>query len=453
MDPIPLDEMYLLAVVEKAFHPLQIYKNLTQQDTKAFKKTILDQFLANYHGLVPEDIEKTIFQHPLYISNDVFTYEDLLEFEWFNPSKNTDTNTKLTKIPLGFRFIEKPHDLDNVNVNINKDLFATNPYDILHPYVYKPSNFVPLQPFPYDFLFKYGKIVENTLYVCLLPNVSAFLEKNNHPDSILDIYFPKVKESSEPELNFFWQEQKLVDMFYDIYENESVSNPMNYRENGIYSFHFILHPEITNKLPLETIFKNIHASIQIPLILYNPGLRREKIMRLYYTAIAKNGNKYDFVSVDDDKIKLSAKTTKKDAKVCPQVIGQPSKKKFCEFFGIDLHYNLEQIKNYIELNVKSLLEIYALNTFDCPIVYYNKHKNMILFVKLKESINWTNYNISFSHIIKNKKWNESSCIIINGITIGEFQIHNHRDCIKFRWSFEKLLNLFNDNFEIVDLSL
>jgi hypothetical protein len=169
--------------------------------------------------------------------------------------------------------------------------------------------------------------------------------------------------------------------------------------------------------------------------------------------IAKNGSRYDFVSIDDDKIHLSAKTTKKDAKVCPQVIGQPTKKKFCDILGIDLHYNIEQIKNYIETNVKSLLEKYALNTFDCPIVYYNKHKNMILFIKLKKNINWTDYNISFSHIIKNKKWNESSCIIINGITIGEFQIHNHRDCIKFRWSFEKLLNLFNDNFEIVYLSL
>ena len=170
--------------------------------------------------------------------------------------------------------------------------------------------------------------------------------------------------------------------------------------------------------------------------------------------ISKNGNKYDFVSVDDDNIHLSAKTTKKNAKVCPQVIGQPSKKKFCEFLGIDLRYNLEQIKKYIVMNVNSLLGIYALNTFDCPIVYYNKHKNMILFVKLTESINWTNYNVSFSHIIKNKKWNESSCVIIDGIiTIGEFQIHNHRDCIKFRWSFENLLKVFNDNFEIVDLSL
>lgn len=167
--------------------------------------------------------------------------------------------------------------------------------------------------------------------------------------------------------------------------------------------------------------------------------------------IAKNGNKYDFVSIEGDKVNLSSKTTKKNAKVCPQVIGQPTKKKFCEFFKIDLRYNLEQIKDYIETNVNKLLEIYSLNTFDCPIVYYNKHKNIILFVKLKERINWTNYNISFSHIIKNKKWNESSSIIINRITIGEFQIHNHRDCIKFRWSFEKLLNLFNNNFEIIYL--
>ena len=169
--------------------------------------------------------------------------------------------------------------------------------------------------------------------------------------------------------------------------------------------------------------------------------------------IAKNGNPHDFVSVEDENIFLSAKTTKKDGKVCPQVIGQPSKKKFCDYFGIDNLYNLEQIKEYIQGNVKRLMEIYTANTFDCPIVYYNKHKDLLLFVKLKENINWTNYNITFSHVLKNKKWNESSCIMIDNNTIGEFQIHNHRDCIKFRWSFEKLLNLFKDNFEIIDLSL
>ena len=167
--------------------------------------------------------------------------------------------------------------------------------------------------------------------------------------------------------------------------------------------------------------------------------------------IAKNGNKYDFVSIEDENIHLSAKTTKKYDKVCPQVIGQPSKKKFCEFFEIDVLTNLEQIKSYIETNVNKLLEIYCKNTFDCPVIYYNKHKNKLLYVKLKNNINWSNYNISFSHIKKNKKWNESSSIIVENKTIGEFQVHNHRDCIKFRWSFEKLLHLFSDNFEVIEL--
>jgi len=292
-DIFTINEMYLLAVVEKSFHPLQMYKNLTQQDTKPFTKAMLDQIISNYHGLVEDDIEQSLFQHPLYISNDSFSYEDLLEFEWFYSKVNSFS--KLRKIPLGFRFIEKPHELNDSRVFLNQDLFASNPYDILNPYIYKPSNQASLNYFPNDFLFKHGKITENTIYVCLLPVVSSFLEKKQQSLSILDIYFPKSDdEMIDINENVFWDEQKLVDMFYDIH-SDSVSNSYSYKEYGISAFHFIIHPEISNKLPLETIFKNVHASIQIPLIQYNPGLRREKMFRLYYTNIAKNGNKIPFL--------------------------------------------------------------------------------------------------------------------------------------------------------------
>jgi hypothetical protein len=169
------------------------------------------------------------------------------------------------------------------------------------------------------------------------------------------------------------------------------------------------------------------------------------------THCAKNGNKYDFMDVENKGIYLSAKTTKKDGKVCPQVIGQPSRKKFCSFFKIELLNDLLEIKSYITINIKTLLEQYIINTFDCPVIYYNQHKNLLFFIKLKKNIEWLKYDISFSHIIKNKEWNESTCISIDNITIGEFQIHNNRDCIKFRWVFEKLLNFFNDNFEIITI--
>lgn len=165
---------------------------------------------------------------------------------------------------------------------------------------------------------------------------------------------------------------------------------------------------------------------------------------------AKNGSQYDFTGAEDEEIRLSAKTTKKDGKVCPQVIGQPSKKKFCDFFGLNPDQNLEQIKQYIEGgNVAQMLAIYFKTTFDCPIVYYNKKKNLLLFVKTLVEIDWSACVIEFSHIKKNKIWGESSTISINNVTIGEFQVHNHRDCIKFRWAFENLIEMFKNHFEII----
>jgi hypothetical protein len=166
---------------------------------------------------------------------------------------------------------------------------------------------------------------------------------------------------------------------------------------------------------------------------------------------AKNGSQYDFRGQDDETIKLSAKTTKKDGKVCPQVIGQPSKKKFCEFFNIDLSVSLEEIKEYIVSNLANMLNIYFDLTFDCPIIYFNKKSNVLQLIKLTEKIDWNNYLIEFSHIKKNKQWNESSTISINNTTIGEFQLHKHRDCIKFRWCFEKLLKHFAKSFTVINL--
>lgn len=167
---------------------------------------------------------------------------------------------------------------------------------------------------------------------------------------------------------------------------------------------------------------------------------------------AKKGSRYDFTCKDNETIHLSAKTTKKDGKVCPQVIGQPSKEKFCRFFEINISSTHEEIKKYIELNVSNMLTIYSQYTFDCPIIYYNQHFDKLLFIKLKNTINWNEHNIIFKHLIENKIWNESAVIRINNVSIGEFQVHNHRDCIKFRWNFEKILNLFGDNFEIINLS-
>ena len=137
--------------------------------------------------------------------------------------------------------------------------------------------------------------------------------------------------------------------------------------------------------------------------------------------------------------------------MCPQVIGQPTKKSFCAFFGIDLSYSLEQIKSYIVENVVSMLDIYFGFTFDCPVLFYNEKNDTVQLIKLVKKIDWSEKSIEFSHIKNHKDWNESSSISVDGVTIGEFQIHNHRNNIKFRWAFVKLLTKFPESFEIVNL--
>jgi hypothetical protein len=98
-----------------------------------------------------------------------------------------------------------------------------------------------------------------------------------------------------------------------------------------------------------------------------------------------------------------------------------------------------------------MLDKYFEYTFDCPIIYYNQQQNICLLIKKREEINWTKYPLAFSHILKGKEWNESSSISINGITLGEFQVHNHRDNIKFRWNLLNLIKMFESNFEVIKI--
>lgn len=60
--------------------------------------------------------------------------------------------------------------------------------------------------------------------------------------------------------------------------------------------------------------------------------------------IANKNNRYDFIN--DNNNYLSAKTTKKNGKICPQKIGQTTRKKFCEYLELE-YKNVEEIKEYI----------------------------------------------------------------------------------------------------------
>ena len=213
---------------------------------------------------------------------------------------------------------------------------------------------------------------------------------------------------------------------------------------------------------IDTIFKP--ELINLKLVENDIDLfEKLKIYYPYLTYIGNNDNKYDFKYVDindGEKTKfVSVKSNFNGKKVCPQIIGQTTFKKYKSYFQIDENCIISELKMYIINNIDIILKEYLKYTFHCDIIYYFKERkrNGLHIIKYNEELLHTmvfeKSLILFSHIKNNKDWNESSTIyyILNDkiISIGEFQIHNNRDNIKFRWNFDKIVQLCG--FEIIEI--
>lgn len=176
------------------------------------------------------------------------------------------------------------------------------------------------------------------------------------------------------------------------------------------------------------------------------------IKELNYVGMKQN--EVDFT--DDDKKTYSVKSNiSKSDKVCPQKIGQCTKNTFNEKVyqknskEVDPYYELsdEKIKDFILQNPHKLLVEYFNNLFCCDFMIYIKKTNKIDFDLIsKKKLTYTkikSYEITFTKNITN--WNESNTMKIKlddkPVSIGEFQIHKHRNCIKFRFHFKALLLL------------
>lgn len=155
---------------------------------------------------------------------------------------------------------------------------------------------------------------------------------------------------------------------------------------------------------------------------------------------AKQGSRYDFTQPNGQH--LSAKTSKKYGKIAPQVIGQPSPQKFCDFTDLTFT-NTEKLKEDIQGNIRYILPTLSHYTFDSPILYYVEKDDTIRLITLKEKIDWSDYKYEWTRT--SDKWNNSSSLRIKEINVPllEIQFHANRNNMAIRWSFENFLRVFN----------
>ena len=159
----------------------------------------------------------------------------------------------------------------------------------------------------------------------------------------------------------------------------------------------------------------------------------------------------DFVCKNDKMLSMKS-NFKKSGLVCPQTIGQPTKKsfvkhmkKFEEFKDINFEPTSKNVKVFYMENMKILVKKQFEHMFCCDYttwVYGDKEGDFDYKIIEKENIEYpfTEDLFTFSQTIET--WNECITLKYNDIPIASIQNHKNRDCIKFRFYINKVLGFF-----------
>ena len=179
--------------------------------------------------------------------------------------------------------------------------------------------------------------------------------------------------------------------------------------------------------------------------------------------IAEGQNPIDFI-LDKNKT-LSVKSNQgKLGKVAPQTIGQPTANTYFSIMSKELHCNLldeldgnDTYENRVKLFKKvsmtrtvDVLNVYWRYMFDCDyLIHFFDILNTVgspryMVFRKTAAPNWDAKRFRFSQTLDS--WNESCTLFYNGCSIGEFQAHNHRDCLKFRFNMDGLINALRQQF-------
>ena len=288
---ISLEEIYLFCNKYEELNAISLYQSLTQNKKLELTKIRLDQFLAN----IVSDENGDAFKMPP--SKDVYTFDDILEM------KINGKKCIVNKV-LGQKFF----------IIENEYPFVCNPYN-----VYDFDNFFErvsrnsLTTLNNRLLLNSDNIIDNNIYLCVAADVLKMaIDQKISQETIIKVYYSLLHNKNINDLDDLIDNRetliansnkllndktlklfKTIDMFYGIYNLRK--NELNYVNKGIKYIKGTIVPGYDLKIPLEIIFKVIHASKINPLIKYNPASRQENIYRLYTDNTSTDGRKIPFL--------------------------------------------------------------------------------------------------------------------------------------------------------------
>lgn len=375
-EDISLEEMYLFCRKVETLNSVAVYQSLTQNKKIALTKIRLEQFIDN----IVSDLEGN--KITISEDKDIYTYDDIFEMK-------LDNKKFILNKVLGQKFF----------IVENEYPFVCNPFDIKeYDKFFEQYSRKSLSTLNNHLLLNTGNIVNNSIYLCLANDVLTYVESNDISEqTTLKIYYPFIynknvnffedlererdkliqgnkKYNNEKTINSF----NAISMFYDVYDMRK--KDLNYISKGIKFIKAVIKPEFNVKIPLEIIFKVVHATESNPLIKYNPSSRQENIYRLYADKISTDGRKIPYLKKTT--IFKLMKTIGKSKSVSIYVETIESQTINCEFdeegyititadFNstiniVEINNIFKQLINPIIQEIKSVLEQsgYKLSLFD-----------------------------------------------------------------------------------------
>lgn len=288
---ISIDEIYLFCEKIETLNSVSVYKSLTQNKKLELTKIRMDQFLSN---IVSKENGELIEKPE---EKETYSFDDILEL------KLQDKKYIVNKV-LGQKFF----------LVENEYPFISNPYEVKgYDIFFEKEARKSLTTLNSHLLLSTGNILNNNIYLCLASDVLDFVSKKEiSEETTIKIYYPflynkninsledldenkqKLIEGNKKYINEKTSDLlKSIDLFYNVYKLKKTN--LNYQQKGIKFIKAIMKPEFDVKIPLEIIFKIVHATINNPLIKFNPSSRQENIYRLYTDKVALDGRKIPYL--------------------------------------------------------------------------------------------------------------------------------------------------------------
>jgi hypothetical protein len=292
MDSIAYEELYLFGFMKTRIDMKDIYQKLTKNETVEISKEQFQQIAININANIGSvksiDFEK-----------DYFSYDDFIELQ------NSSDLSIFVNRPIGIEF----HGYYDFS-------FSANPFHIhsraANNYEMDPKN--QLLTFENQLLLNFGKVDSNNIYVCVAKSMFEYANRVGISEEyVSELYYPLlfnkdilghsdlmeqqadlIKETSKSLTRATMKFYKSIDLFHEIAFNKP--EELGYIERGISRYLITMRSsDFDHPFPLDVLFKNIHATKEMPFIKFNPGARRENMYRFYSDKISKNGKKIPFL--------------------------------------------------------------------------------------------------------------------------------------------------------------